>query len=139
MIKLPETTRKKQFLVVDDYESMRTLISEHLQQLGVERILVANSGNEGLKIIKQNLNTDNQIDFILIDMVMEDGSGLDLVKSLRAVETFKSLPILMISSKSEIGLVIECVKAGVTHYIVKPWQLDDLARKISDSILKVKN
>jgi len=60
------------------------------------------------------------------------------VKGARAEAQFKSLPILMVTSKSEVGLVLEAIKAGVNNYVVKPWQLDDLAKKITDSYAKAK-
>lgn len=137
MSKLPDVIRTKQFLVTDDYESMRMMIAEHLKQLGVEKILFAASGNEALGIIKKNQGGPQEIEFLLTDLVMENGTGLDLVKGVRA-EGFKGLPILMITSKAEVNLVIEAVKAGVNNYIVKPWQIDDLAKKIGDSWTKVK-
>ncbi len=138
MSKLPDIIKTKQFLVTDDYESMRMMIAEHLKQLGVEKILFAKSGNEALELIKKNAGGPQQIEFLLTDLVMENGTGLDLVKGVRAEANFKTLPILMITSKAEVNLVIECVKAGVNNYIVKPWQLDDLAKKIADSWTKVK-
>ncbi len=139
MTTLPEAIRKKQFLVTDDYESMRVMIAEHLKQLGVEKILFASSGNQALKMIKQNQGKSEQIEFLLTDMIMEDGNGIELVKAVRADATLKSLPVLMITSKAEVGLVIDAVKAGVNNYIVKPWQLEDLAKKIIDSQAKIKS
>jgi two-component system chemotaxis response regulator CheY len=136
---LPEAIRNKQFLVTDDYESMRMMIAEHLKELGVEKILFASSGNQALKIIKQNLGKPEQIEFLLTDMIMEDGNGIELVKAVRADATLKSLPVLMITSKNEVGLVIEAVKAGVNNYIVKPWQLEDLSKKIIESQRKIKS
>jgi two-component system chemotaxis response regulator CheY len=135
---LPEGLRKKLFLITDDYESMRIMIAEHLKQLGVEKFLFAKSGNQALTILKQNAGKEGQIDFLITDLVMEDGTGLDLVKGARAEASLKGLPILMITSKADVNLVIECVKAGVNNYIVKPWQIEDLAKKIIDSYAKAK-
>lgn len=136
MSTLPKEIREKQFLVTDDYESMRIMIADHLKQLGVEKILFAKSGNEALSIIKQNYGKENQIEFLFTDLVMENGTGLELVKAVRAEANFKHLPILMITSKAEVALVIECVKAGVNNYVVKPWQKEDLVKKIIDTFSK---
>jgi two-component system chemotaxis response regulator CheY len=135
---LPENIRKKQFLVTDDYESMRFMIGEHLKSLGVEKILWACSGNEALATITKNIGTPQEIQFLLTDLIMDNGTGIDLVKGVRANPALKSLPILMITSKAEVSLVIEAVSAGVNNYIIKPWQLDDLAKKIIDSHSKIK-
>jgi two-component system chemotaxis response regulator CheY len=138
MIQLPQNIRSLQFLITDDYESMRIMIADHLKQLGVEKILLATSGTEAMQIIKSKMGTPEEIQFLLTDLVMENGSGIDLVKAVREEGSLKKLPVLMITSKSEVGLVIEAVKAGVNNYIVKPWQLEDLAKKINDSWVKVK-
>jgi two-component system chemotaxis response regulator CheY len=138
MIQLPQNIRSLQFLITDDYESMRVMIADHLKQLGVEKILLATSGTEAMQIIKSKMGTPEEIQFLLTDLVMENGSGIDLVKAVREEGSLKKLPVLMITSKSEVGLVIEAVKAGVNNYIVKPWQLEDLAKKINDSWVKVK-
>lgn len=138
MISLPSEIRSKRFLVTDDYESMRIMIADHLKQLGVEKILFASSGNEALEILKKNHGGPEQVEFLMTDMIMENGSGLDLVRGLRAEAQFKKLPVLMVTSKSEVNLVLEAVKAGVNNYVVKPWQLEDLAKKIVDSVAKVK-
>lgn len=135
---LPEELKKKRFLVVDDYESMRIMIGEHLHQIGVESINFCSSGNEALAFIKKNIGGPNSVEIIITDLVMENGTGLDLVKGVRADANSKSLPILMITSKAEVNLVIECIKAGVNNYIVKPWQVDDLIKKIIDSNSRVK-
>ena len=117
---------------------MRTMIVDHLNELGVEKIITANSGNQALKILKENLGKPTQIQFVMTDMMMDDGSGLDLARGIRADPALKGLPILMVTSKSEVNLVLEAVKAGVNNYVVKPWEIEDLAKKIIDTANKVK-
>lgn len=128
---LPAHIASKHFLVCDDYESMRTMISDSLKQLGVTKISLAPSGNEGFKIIKEKLSSD-PIQFVITDLMMEDGNGIDLVKHIRADAGARHLPILMVTSKSEVSYVLESVKAGVNNYIVKPWAQEDLVKRIID-------
>jgi two-component system chemotaxis response regulator CheY len=136
MINTADIDKNKWFLVVDDYESMRMLISDHLSQLGFRNVILADSGDEALKTIIGNLNTEKQIDFLITDLIMENGTGLDLIKNLRALDNLKKLPILLITSKSEVSLIIECVKAGATQFIVKPWSIEDLEKKICECLNK---
>jgi len=126
---LPAHITSKHFLICDDYESMRTMITESLRQLGVTKVSAAISGNEGYKIIQEKLATD-PIQFVITDLMMEDGSGIDLVKLIRADAKARHLPVLMVTSKSEVSYVLESIKAGVNNYIVKPWALDDLEKRI---------
>ncbi len=136
MINNADIYKNKWFLVVDDYESMRVLISDHLSQLGFRNVILADSGDEALKMVIGNLNTEKQIDFLITDLIMENGTGLDLIKNLRALDNLKKLPILLITSKSEVSLIIECVKAGATQFIVKPWSIEDLEKKICECLNK---
>ena len=136
MINTADIDKNKWFLVVDDYESMRMLISDHLSQLGFRNVILADSGDEALKTIIGNLSTEKQIDFLITDLIMENGTGLDLIKNLRALDNLKKLPILLITSKSEVSLIIECVKAGATQFIVKPWSIEDLEKKICECLNK---
>ncbi|HXH73577.1 MAG TPA: response regulator [Bacteriovoracaceae bacterium] len=138
MNKLPDDIRLKRFLVVDDYESMRIMVADHLKQMGVENIQFCKSGNEALALINNLAGTPTQIEVLLTDLMMDDGSGLDLVKGLRSQPKFKSLPILMVTSKAEVAFVIACVQAGVNTYIVKPWKIEDLNKKIIDTVNKAK-
>ncbi len=133
---IPAHITSKHFLICDDYESMRTMITESLKQLGVTKVSAAISGNEGYKIIQEKLATD-PIQFVITDLMMEDGSGIDLVKLIRADAKARHLPVLMVTSKSEVSYVLESIKAGVNNYIVKPWALDDLAKRIIEVDEKV--
>ena len=138
MSQLPDYLKNKNFLITDDYESMRVMITDNLRQLGVESIQAAKSGNEAVKVLTQHFGKPTQIDIVLTDLMMEDGNGIDLIKAIRASAQLKPLPILMITSKSEVAHVIEAAKAGVNSYIIKPWNLEDLAKKIEDVSEKYK-
>jgi two-component system chemotaxis response regulator CheY len=133
MTELPANIKNLNFLIVDDYESMQIMVSQNLKQLGVTKIQICNSGNSALKKIKENLSTPNTIQYVITDLVMEDGTGLDLVKAIRSDTSIAKLPIIMVTSKAEVSHVIECIKAGVSSYIVKPWKIEDLCKKIAES------
>ena len=126
---IPAALQSKHFLVVDDYESMRVMVSDQLKALGVQKISYASSGNEALAKIKE-LDSSNPIQYVLSDMMMKDGSGIDLVSGIRQQLGKKDLPVLMITSKSEITTLLDAVKAGISNYIIKPWDEDDFAKKL---------
>ena len=126
---IPAALQSKHFLVVDDYESMRVMVSDQLKALGVQKISYASSGNEALKKIVE-LESSNPVQYVLSDMMMKDGSGIDLVTGIRQQLGKKNLPVLMITSKSEITTLLDAVKAGISNYIIKPWDEDDFAKKL---------
>ncbi len=137
---LPDHIKTKHFLVCDDYESMRTLITEELRAMGIEQITLAKSGKEGFSLIQSMNKVGRPIEFVITDLMMEDGSGLDLTAEIRkSVDPrVKSLPVLMLTSKAEISYVLQSLKAGVNNYIVKPWTQEDLTKRIAEVCSKLK-
>ena len=131
-----EDLKDLNFLIVDDYESMRLLIAENLDSIGIEQIDFAESGSKAYATLKAKLGTDEQIQFVLTDMIMENGTGIDLVKNIRSDENFKKLPVLMITSKAEIEYVLEASEAGVDGYIIKPWTDEALKEKLLEIYTK---
>lgn len=134
---ITEEIKSKQFLVVDDQEEMRVLLGHDLTRLGITKIIFAKSGNEAFGIVQKNRGTSEQIDFILTDMMMADGTGIELTQKIRRTFILDDLPIVMITSKSDVNHVLQAVKMGVTSYVVKPWDEDILAKKIVESFGKL--
>lgn len=128
---LPSSIASLHFLVVDDFQSMRVVLSAQLKHLGVSRVSFATSGNEAFKLIKEAQITAHPVQFVITDLMMKNGSGIDLTRLVRADAALAKLPILMISSMNDMDQVLEAVKTGVSDYIVKPWQEADLIKKIT--------
>ncbi len=115
-------------LVVDDSRIMRNIIKNTLdnsRKYGKIKFFEAQDGVTAFREI-----TDNNIDILLLDWNMPRLNGLDLVKKLRRIEAFESLPIIMITSEAAKYNVIEALKAGVSDYIVKPVPEKKLLQKI---------
>ena len=136
-IVIADEIKSKQFLVVDDQEEMRVLLGHDLTRLGITKIIFAKSGNEAFGIVQKNRGTPEQIDFILTDMMMPDGTGIELTQKIRRTFILDELPIVMITSKSDVNHVLQAVKMGVTSYVVKPWEEETLAKKIVESFGKL--
>ncbi len=137
-MELPSNIKEKHFLICDDYESMRVMITDSLRGLGITKISQAKSGNEGYQMILDKAAANTPIQFVMTDLMMENGSGIELAKMIRANAATKHLPILMVTSKSEVSFVLESVKAGVNSYIIKPWDIADLHKRIIETDSKVK-
>lgn len=127
----PEIT-KLQFLIVDDFESIRVMLTAALKKLGVTKIIAAKSGNDGFKVIQENFSKENQIQFVITDFNMPNGTGLDLIRQVRDVDGFAKLPIMLLTSQAELEVVLECVQAGANDYMIKPWKDEELLKKITD-------
>ena len=117
--------RDTTFLIVDDQETMRRLIKSCLRQLDFMNFKDAENVDEGLSILKQE-----PIDVIFLDWNMPNKPGIELVKTVRSDDKYKSIPILMVTSVAQQESVMEAIKAGVNSYIVKPVNTKTLAEKL---------
>jgi two-component system chemotaxis response regulator CheY len=117
---------KFRILIVDDYKTMLRIIGNLLRQLNFQNIDEAYDGTEALR----QLNMANY-DLIISDWNMEPMSGFDLLKAVRADARLKSIPFIMITAESKTENVIAAKQAGVTNYIVKPFNAETLKMKLT--------
>ena len=120
-------------LIVDDQQSMRGICKYILTQLGFTNIIEAKSGRDALgKLEKSN------VDLIISDWNMDDIDGLTLLRVIRKHPKTQAMPFIMATGRSDKEQVKEAISFGVNNYIIKPWQMDDLAKKIIDTEKKNK-
>lgn len=112
-------------LIVDDYRTMLRIVRNLLKQIGFNDIDEAIDGTDALTHIEQK-----QYDLIISDWNMEPMSGLELLKKVRTMDNYKDIPFIMVTAESKTENVIIAKKAGVTNYIVKPFNADTLKGKI---------
>lgn len=110
-------------LVVDDSGVMRKIIVRALNAVGVTDIVEAANGQIAIDLFKSE-----EFDMILTDWNMPEKSGLDVITEIRA--TGSQVPIMMITTESEKGQVIAAIQAGVTDYLTKPFEAEDLREKL---------
>lgn len=122
-----------QYLVVDDSPTMRRIVINALKTFGVTDVVEAEDGQDAL----DKLQAGN-IDFVITDWNMPNMTGLELTKAIRSNEAFKSLPILMVTTRGLKEDIIEALKAKVNNYVVKPFTPQVLKEKI-DSIMAALN
>ena len=121
------TVRKDiKFLVVDDFPSMRRIITNLLRSLGYKNVITADDGAIALEIMRSE-----QIDFVITDWNMPNISGLELVKTIRSDEELKLTPILMVTAESLQQNIVTAIKAGVNNYIVKPFDQESMRTKVN--------
>ncbi|WP_460449178.1 response regulator [Alsobacter sp. SYSU BS001988] len=112
-------------LVVDDYQTMIRIIRNLLKQLGFEDVDDAADGQQAMSKLKQR-----QYGLVISDWNMEPMTGYDLLKSVRADDALKDMPFIMVTAESKTDNVIAAKKAGVSSYIVKPFNAQTLKAKI---------
>lgn len=118
------------FLVVDDSSTMRRIIINTLNKLGHQDVVEASNGREGIIRL-----TESPIDMVITDWNMPEMNGIEFVRSLRATEATKGLPVLMVTTNAAQDDIVEAMRAGVTNYVVKPFTPHRIKEKI-DAVLE---
>ncbi len=115
-----------QILIVDDYKTMLRIIRNLLKQLGFNNVDEAMDGSEALTKIR-----GKDYDLVISDWNMEPMTGIQLLREVRADKKTESLPFIMITAESKTENVIAAKQAGVSNYIVKPFNAATLKQKLS--------
>jgi two-component system chemotaxis response regulator CheY len=113
-------------LIVDDYKTMLRIVRGLLNQLGFTNIDEATDGQMAWDMIQKK-----PYGLIVSDWNMEPMSGFELLKLVRTNEKTKPLPFIMVTAESKTENIIAAKQAGVSNYIVKPFNGETLKQKLS--------
>ncbi len=102
-------------LVVDDNESNRDMLSRRLTHEGYDVVMAA-SGREALELVK-----NEPVDLVLLDVMMPEMNGYEVLQHLKAHGTWRDIPVIMISALDEIESVVRCIERGAEDYLPKPF------------------
>jgi two-component system chemotaxis response regulator CheY len=117
-------------LIVDDYKTMLRIIRNLLKQLDFENVDEAMDGQEALGKLRAG-----NFGLVISDWNMAPMTGLDLLREVRADAKLKDTPFIMVTAESKTENVIAAKAAGVSNYIVKPFNAETLREKIEKVLL----
>ena len=112
-------------LIVDDYKTMLRILRNLLNQLNFNDIDEAIDGTEALKKLREI-----QFGLVISDWNMEPMTGIELLREVRKDGKLKKIPFIMITAESKSENVIAAKEAGVSNYIVKPFNAETLKSKL---------
>ncbi len=115
----------KKILFVEDSPTMRRIIANSLKKLGIKDATEAENGVDALEKIQKA-----DFDLILTDWNMPEMNGQELVEHVRKMDKYKSIPILMITTRGMEDDVMTAIKSGVNGYMVKPFTPELLKKKM---------
>lgn len=124
-------TEKQSLLVVDDDKEIRHYLVEVFASK--YKIYQANNGREGIRLAKQHLP-----DLIISDIVMQDGNGLELCRTLKEDSALSHIPIVLLTGTSSDEMQLEGMNSGADDYIKKPFDKEILMARVG-AILKRRN
>ena len=112
-------------LIIDDSSTIRLILRRFLDKMGCQ-VVEAENGREGLDRLKEMPH----VDIVLVDWNMPEMSGLDFVRAVRTERTYDALPIVMVTTNTQIENVSEALTAGADEYVMKPFTLDVIREKL---------
>jgi CheY-like chemotaxis protein len=101
-------------LVVDDLPANRDLMTRRLERSGF-RVVSASGGPEALDVLRRA-----PVDLVLLDIMMPGMTGFDVLKAVRVSRSAASLPVIMVTAKTDSEDVVEALSLGANDYVTKP-------------------
>lgn len=126
----PSFSEKGALLVVDDSETNRDLLARWLKREG-HHVTLAENGRRALDLIRQQ-----PFDLVLLDILMPEMDGVQVLQQLKGDERTKHIPVIMISALGETESVVRCIEIGADDYLPKPFNRAVLKARIGASLEK---
>jgi len=126
--------QKKNILAVDDMKQIRSILGLGLKKLGYN-VILAENGKEALKYAFG----ENPLDLIILDINMPEMDGYEVVKQLREPDQTKHIPIIFLTAKAQKKDVQKGIEVGGNDYVVKPFRVSDVQRKIEKLLNQKQN
>jgi two-component system chemotaxis response regulator CheY len=120
------------FLIVDDFSTMRRIIRNILKEIGYAHADEAEDGQVALAKLKSAA-----FDFVVSDINMPNMNGFQLLQSIRADESLKGLPVLMVTAEARKEDIVTAAQSGASGYIVKPFTKATLEEKVQKIMQKL--
>lgn len=118
------------FLVVDDSSFSRTSVVSALKDMGFWKIMEADGAKSAVAIFQEAEQTKDPVHLVVLDLHMPEMTGLQLVKWVRTVDRIKDIPIIVITASQDRTDVLEAGKLGVTHFMIKPFDAQQLKDRL---------
>lgn len=125
MFEVAAVNENMRILVVDDFQTMRRIVKNLLNQLGFNNISEAENGKQALAKLQ-----GGGFDFLVTDWNMPEMSGIELVKAVRDDPNLAELPILMVTAEARREQIVEAAQLKVNGYVVKPFTAATLQEKL---------
>jgi len=127
---LQEAIRSSRILVVDDNAANRDVLERRLTREG-RKVTTAASGAVALDLVAAQ-----EFDLVLLDLIMPEMSGFEVLRRLKAQEHTFHIPVIVISALDELESVVRCIEAGAEDYLTKPFNPTLLRARVDASLEK---
>jgi two-component system chemotaxis response regulator CheY len=116
-------------LIVDDSRAIRRILSGMLTDIGFA-VAEASHGKEALAHLQAHVDSASRPNLVLVDWNMPEMNGLELVQAVRRDERFASIPLMMVTTETEMAQVLRALEAGAQEYVMKPFTKEVIEEKL---------
>lgn len=120
-------------LVVDDSSFSRNIVKNGLKELSFWRVYEAESAATAQAAIEREEKSDTPIQLMIADIHMPEMTGIELLKWVRGRDVSKGLPVIIITSSQEKSEVVHAAKLGVSHFMIKPFDVNILKDRLNSA------
>ena len=113
-------------MVIDDSRAIRMILTRSLNQLGFE-VCSAGNGQEALTILEQQAP---ELDCFLVDWNMPEVNGIEFVERVRRMPDYLNVPLMMVTTETEVDQMVRALEAGANEYVMKPFTAEIIADKL---------
>lgn len=119
-------------LIVDDEHDFRAICAHVLDRGGYDTV-TAEDGLKGLAAF-----SERKPDLVVLDGNLPDLDGIEVCRRLRKLPGGAAVPVLMCTVRSAVVSIQDGLDAGVTDYVLKPFEMDDLLERVADALAKAR-
>jgi two-component system phosphate regulon response regulator PhoB len=120
-------------LLVEDEADVVDLLRYHLRKAGF-KVLIANSGSEGLESVRQN-----RPDVVVLDIMMPGMTGLEVCRAMKADSALASIPVLMLTAKSDVKDRVKGLETGAEDYVTKPFSPKEIILRVQALLKRLRS
>lgn len=126
-----EVPKNITFFLVEDMSFYRDLFVQSLGNLGFRgRCIPTKNYKEAIKKLHEMLKRGEKVDFIISDLILSDGTGVEICRKIRASKKLKNTPFLMVTTSDKPEMIVEAFESGIDNYLLKPIEESILLEKI---------
>ena len=113
-------------MVIDDSRAIRMILGKMLKELGFE-VVDAENG----VVAMDRLKASEKVDIVLVDWNMPEMNGYEFVCAVRKEDAYKDLPLMMVTTETEMSQVVKALEAGANEYVMKPFTKEMITEKLT--------
>lgn len=122
--------KKKTILIVEDEFFLAETLKDRFEFLGYD-VLYAENGEEAIRLLQSS-----KVDLVVMDVIMPVMDGFEATRKIRADEKLKKIPVIILTAKARLQDEKESMAVGANDYMTKPFNADELVKKIEKWISK---